>query len=196
MELDPIKASDPLPDFLTEEETKQLLGTPLKPRNLALLEVLYASGGRVSEAEGMDLISLNLESRTIRVFGKGSKTRLVPIGTPAVEAIQAYLPDRQRLIDHFGREKEALWISRHGWRLTDGSIRNVVKDAARAAGLSKNVYPHMLRHSAATHLLDHGADLRMVQEFLGHKSIATTQKYTHVTQARLQETYRKAHPRA
>lgn len=189
-----------LPRPLTIDEIEAILavpdqGTPQGQRDRAMLELLYAGGLRVSELLALDLPALDLAQGTIRVVGKGAKERIVLIGQPAIEALRLYIENgRPRLLGK-GRTT-ALFLNRFGQRLSISMFTRSLSAYARAAGLEHKVTPHMLRHSFATHLLDGGADLRSVQELLGHESVATTQIYTHVSQGRLRETVTNAHPRA
>jgi integrase/recombinase XerD len=190
-----------LPDTLNEHDVRQLIesvkGTePLERRDRAILELFYASGVRLSELADAKLENLSLEEGWIRVTGKGSKTRLIPVGAAAREAIAAWLAHgRPALVKK--KTQSHLFISILGTRLTTARIQQIVKERAALAGLDPaRIHPHLLRHSFATHLLNHGADLRVIQEMLGHSDIATTQIYTHVDQARLKEAHRKFHPRA
>jgi integrase/recombinase XerD len=189
-----------LPETLNELQVQQLLEsfgveTPHAIRNRAMLELLYASGLRVSELVGARLENLDLERGVIRVTGKGNKTRLVPVGAAACKAIKAYL-DRERPGMVRPRTGSEIFLSARGARLTTVRVWQIVKEVAKHAGLSENVYPHLLRHSFATHLLGNGADLRIIQEMLGHADIATTQIYTHVDQQRLKAVHYRFHPRA
>ena len=188
-----------LPETLNEIEVEQLLesvdeNAPLGLRDRAILELLYASGPRVSELAGAKLENLDLESGLIRVTGKGNKTRLVPVGQRARSAIERYLArDRPELVKP--RSGSEVFLSVRGSRLTTARVWQIVKSCARRSGLETNIYPHLLRHSFATHLLSNGADLRIIQEMLGHADISTTQVYTHVDQQRLKAVHRKFHPR-
>jgi integrase/recombinase XerC len=159
-----------------------------------LLEILYAGGVRVSELCGLDVDDVDLSRRVVRVLGKGAKERTVPIGIPAQHAIEAWLRDGRRHLAH-ARSGPALLLGARGGRLNPTTARQVVAAWAAAAGLP-HTSPHDLRHSAATHMLDGGADLRSVQEMLGHASLSSTQIYTHVSQERLRQVYNQAHPRA
>jgi site-specific recombinase XerD len=161
-------------------------------RNRAILELLYATGIRCAELVGLDLGEVDLEARMVRVLGKGRKERIVPFGSRALEALRAYLPARTRLPPRC----EALFLNNNGGRLTDRSIRNIVRDRVRQLALAEGVSPHALRHSFATHLLARGADLRSIQELLGHASLTTTQRYAHLDTHHLLDIYRKTHPRA
>jgi integrase/recombinase XerC len=183
-----------LPSFLPVDETTALLGRAPEPsvagaRDRALLEVLYASGLRVAEGCGLDVDDLDEARRTVRVLGKGDKERVVPVGETALEALAAYLELR-------GRRRGPLFLNARGGRLTVRSAHRIVRARARAAGISQRVTPHTLRHSFATHMLGAGADLRLIQELLGHRRLSTTQRYTHVSPEHLMRVYDAAHPRA
>ena len=188
-----------LPETLNEPLVERLLAAvdttqPLGLRDRAMLELLYASGLRASELTGARLETLDLDNRMIRVTGKGNKTRIVPVGTKACEAINAYLAtERPRLVSK--RTGSHVFLSHHGKSLTTSRLWQIVKGTAKRAGIETRVYPHLLRHSFATHLLGGGADLRIIQELLGHADISTTQIYTHVDQSRLKAVHRKFHPR-
>jgi integrase/recombinase XerD len=189
-----------LPETLNELQVEELLDAvdekaQLGLRDRAMLELLYASGLRISELAGVRLENLNLEEGVVRVTGKGNKTRLVPVGRKACAAITAYLErERPQLVKP--RSGSEVFLSIRGKRLTTVRIWQIVKAVARRSGLEANVYPHLLRHSFATHLLGNGADLRIIQEMLGHADISTTQVYTHVDQQRLKAVHHKFHPRA
>lgn len=189
-----------LPETLNELQVEQLLESvdakaPLGLRDRAMLELLYASGLRISELANVRLENLSLEEGVVRVTGKGNKTRLVPVGRKACAAIAAYLAaERPRLVRQ--RSGSEIFLSARGTGLTTVRIWQIVKVVAQRSGLEANVYPHLLRHSFATHLLGNGADLRIIQEMLGHADIATTQVYTHVDQQRLKAVHRRFHPRA
>ncbi|MFA5034790.1 MAG: tyrosine recombinase XerC [Candidatus Margulisiibacteriota bacterium] len=188
-----------LPNFLYPEEMARLLkapkSDPLGRRDLAILEILYSSGIRVTELASLSLNELDLAEGEIRVFGKGSKERIVLFGSHAVSAVKDYLKTaRPELLAD--KKSAAVFIGRRGTRLTTRQIERLIKYYAKKAGIVKKVTPHTLRHSFATHLLDGGADLRMVQELLGHVSLSTTQVYTHVTKERLKKVYESSHPRA
>jgi integrase/recombinase XerD len=191
-----------LPETLTAAETERLLGAPSPGALLdrALLELLYASGLRVSEALRLDLEDISLDGAFVRVIGKGDRERLVPVGEIALAAIRAWLdgPREAIVAEHHVQPIRGgpLFVSPTGKRLARQQAWAIVKRAAAAAGLAARVSPHTLRHSFATHLLEGGADLRIVQELLGHASISTTQLYTHVTGERIREVYARAHPRA
>ena len=183
-----------LPGYLPIDESEALFRVDFGirrwgARDRAILEVLYATGVRVAELAGLDVEDVDLHDGAVRVTGKGRKERIVPLGKKAVEAIEVYLADR-----HPG--SGPLWRNRRGARLTVRSLHRIVGAWARAAGLSRHVTPHTLRHTFATHLLDAGADLRLIQELLGHARLQTTQRYTHVSVDRLMKVYDAAHPRA
>lgn len=193
-----------LPDTLDAQEVVRLLeatgGTDVTGRrDRALLELLYAAGLRVSEALALDREDIVASGGFVRVIGKGDKERLVPVGDVALEALEDYLEARDALnpeIDELQRGREPLFLSRRGRRLDRMAAWRIMRKAALRAGLSERVTPHTLRHSFATHLLEGGADLRVVQELLGHASITTTQLYTHITGERIRQVYARAHPRA
>lgn len=171
-------------------------GSPLALRDRALLELLYGTGARISEAVGIDRDDLDEESGTVLLRGKGGKDRIVPVGSYALEAVSAYLVRARPTLAATGRGTPALFLNARGGRLSRQSAWTVLQAAAGRAGLATHVSPHTLRHSFATHLLDGGADVRVVQELLGHASVTTTQVYTLVTVDRLREVYAAAHPRA
>lgn len=194
------KRSSPLPLTLTPRELVTLLdripaGTPLELRDRALFELAYASGLRAEELVQLDEGCLDHDRELIRVEGKGGKTRLVPVGEHAARALERYTA-RARPVLHTGEDGGALFLSRSGRRLSTSDVRRRLRAWARQAGLPAGVHPHALRHSFATHLLDGGADLRVIQELLGHASISTTQVYTRVESARLRSAYARSHPRA
>jgi integrase/recombinase XerD len=195
------KQRDPLPKALTIDEVTKLIESPdvstLKGRrDSALLEFLYGTGARVSEAVSLDLTDIDVEDRVALVTGKGSKQRMVPLGSKAVEAIARWLPDRSAVVSR-KQAGDPLFTSVRGRRLSRQAMFNVVRDAARAGGIRiDKVSPHVLRHSAATHMVEAGADLRTVQELLGHATISTTQVYTRVSSTHLMEIYMEAHPRS
>jgi integrase/recombinase XerC len=192
-----------MPTYLLVDEVFRLFERPDKEkplalRDLAILEVLYSCGFRVSELEALTLSSIDFDERLVRVIGKGDKERIVPIGRQALKAVKKYLEATQYL-----RRKNAdisqsapLFINFRGKGLSGRSIGRIIKKYAIESGLTADVSPHSMRHTFATHLLDGGADLRAVQELLGHESLSTTQKYTHVSLDRLMEVYDKAHPRS
>jgi integrase/recombinase XerD len=205
-DLDGVRVPASLPKPLSEDEITRLLDAvvgddAVARRDRALLELLYATGARISEVCEASLGDVDHEHRLIRLFGKGAKERIVPFGSVAADALAAWLapPGRPQMVpDRWARrgDAEAIFLNRRGARLSRQSAWAVLKVYARRAGLTADVSPHVLRHSCATHLLEHGADLRIVQEMLGHASISTTQIYTKVSQERLLEVYRTAHPRA
>jgi site-specific recombinase XerD len=188
------KLDKPLPHFLSELDTVKLVEAPEANtaedlRDRAIFETLYSTGIRVSELVGMNQRDIDLIGNIAKVRGKGKKERIVPVGNKACEAVQAYLDARKS-------KSEALFLNPQGGRLTDRSVRNIINKHIKRISLQQKVYPHMLRHSFATHLLDRGADLRSVQELLGHVNLSTTQIYTHLTTEKLKSVYDKAHPRA
>ena len=191
-----------LPDHLSERETESLLsafkpGTkdPLELRNRAILELMYASGLRVSECALLKISDLRLDEALVRVYGKGSKERLVPVGVEARRLITKYLEAARPLIAKLPGVPE-LFVSNRGRRLNRERIWAIVKEAAVRAGITKNIHPHTLRHSFASHLLEHGADLRVIQEMLGHADISTTQIYTHIERTQLLKVHKNFFPRA
>jgi integrase/recombinase XerD len=186
-----------LPRCLTAEEVDRLLAAPAaaeehRARDTALLELFYSCGLRISELASLPLRDVSLEEHFVRVRGKGAKVRLVPLGEKAIARIRDWLPEREKL----PVRDDALFLSSRGRKMSRTTVWRIVKKYAGAAAIRRNVTPHMLRHSFATHLLDHGADLRAVQEMLGHADIATTQLYTHVSVERLNKAHRDFHPRA
>jgi len=183
-----------LPSFLPKDESKDLLDQPPAPsesgrRDHALVELLYATGIRVAECCGLDCADLDRSQGTVRVLGKGDKERIVPVGETALEAVDTYLAVR-------GQTRGPLFTNRRGGRLTPRSVQRIVGREARAIGTSRRVTPHTLRHTFATHMLGEGADLRLIQELLGHSRLSTTQRYTHVSPEHLMKVYDAAHPRA
>lgn len=190
-----------LPDFLDAREVDLLLRVfpasakePLTFRNRVILEMMYACGLRVSECASLELGSVNFDAEIVRVRGKGRKERLVPVGKPALRLLARYLTQiRPRLIGD--RMEAALFLSKTGRKLDREWIWRIVKEAAKLACIQKNIHPHTLRHSFASHLLENGADLRVIQEMLGHADISTTQIYTHVDRQRLLSVHRRFHPR-
>ncbi len=189
-----------LPSFLSEEEVKTFLDLPQSDRPLdlrdrALLEFLYATGLRVSELVGMDVDDINYKERLVRVRGKGKKERIVPFGKAAGESLVDYL--RKRILINKGKiDERAVFLNYRGERLTSRSVERIVDKHIEISATRRKISPHSLRHSFASHLLSRGADLRAIQEFLGHESLATTQKYTHIDLKQLLEVYRKSHPRS
>ncbi|MDX2132274.1 MAG: tyrosine recombinase XerC [Planctomycetota bacterium] len=190
-----------LPKAITIEQIERLLSTPsdsdvLGRRDRAMLETLYSTGIRVSELVGLQITDLDLVGEALKVRGKGSKERIVPLGSHAIGAIQRYIEMLKGDPRLAGRETGPLFVNKHGGRLSSRSVRRKLDKYLKQCGLDPTISPHTLRHSFATHLLDNGADLRSVQELLGHQSLSTTQVYTHLTAQRLQDAYQKAHPRA
>jgi tyrosine recombinase XerC len=189
-----------VPSFLSEEEAAHLLDIPpsTKPivlRDRAILELLYASGIRVSELVGINLEDANLGERLVRVRGKGKKERLIPFGRMAAGRLAEYMRVRQGLVkDRIG--EKALFLNYRGRRITPRSVERMVDKYIHLTAVKRKISPHSLRHSFASHLLSRGADLRVIQELLGHESLATTQKYTHLDLGRLIDVYRKSHPRS
>jgi integrase/recombinase XerC len=181
----------PLPLHLGEEEVTRLIDAADAGRDRAIVETLYGGGLRVSELVGLDCDDVDLRQGIARVRGKGRKERLAPLGGSATAAIRRYLAARRRVPD-----PRPLFLNRQGGRLTARSVRRLIRRCALRADVDPRITPHTLRHSFATHLLDRGADLREVQELLGHKNIATTQIYTHVSMQRLRQVYEDSHPRA
>jgi integrase/recombinase XerC len=190
-----------LPRFFSREDMLRLLeappgDSPLGVRDRAILETLYSAGLRVGELVSIDLEDVDLGEGLAKVCGKGRRERLALLGPPCEEAIAAWLPYRTALLGSRAATQTALFLNKRGTRLTTRSIGRLLEKYLKTAGLNPQASPHTLRHSFATHLLDAGADIRSVQELLGHKSLGTTQMYTHVTMQRLRESYEKAHPRA
>jgi len=193
------KREKQLPSVMQPADVALLLeqpdvSVPLGTRDLAWLELLYASGLRISELVGIDLDHIELKARLVKVRGKGNKERIVPFGRKAEAALRAYLPIRADLVQD--RDESALFVNYRGERITTRSVRRLFDGYLRGASMRAGISPHTLRHSFATHLLNSGADLRAIQELLGHASLSTTQKYTHLNDWQLIEVYRKAHPRA
>ena len=182
-------AMDSLATRAAEEET------PISLRDVAMVEMLYASGARVAELCGLDLGDIDYDRQTIRVLGKGNKERTIPLGNPAMRALNAYLKDARDSLKN-AQSANAVFLGARGKRIDQRTVRTVVYNALQAIEGIERMGPHALRHSAATHLLEGGADLRTVQEILGHASLATTQIYTHVSTERLQKAFKQAHPRA
>lgn len=189
-----------IPEYLTEEEATALVNayqgdTPIELRNHAIVELLYATGIRVSECCDLKLSGVNFKEGVMRVIGKGSKERMVPFGHPAAQALEMYLQKGRPELDPLHRQP-FVFLGKRGGRLNRRTAWDVVEQGGVIAGIKKKLHPHLLRHSCATHLLAHGADLRVIQELLGHASIDTTQLYTHADTSRLQQTFLKFHPRA
>jgi len=194
------KREKTIPVYLTVDEIFRLLDSIerdalLVARNRAIFETLYSCGIRVSELTGLDVFDIDASEATVRVFGKGGKERVVPVGRKALDAIERYR-ERLRAETGIGTDRNGpIFLNRQRQRLTARSVGRILKKLAAACGIATPISPHGLRHTFATHMLDAGADLRSVQELLGHRNLSTTQKYTHVSINRLMETYDKAHPR-
>lgn len=190
-----------LPHFLSTDEIGKLMdapprGKPMGLRDRAIFETMYSAGLRVSELVGVDEEDLDFDGGLLRVRGKGKRERLAPIGSFAIKAIRSWLPERPPSKDGQQEDSKPVFVNRFGNRLTTRSVGRMLEKYLKETGLDLRTSPHTLRHSFATHLLDRGADIRSVQELLGHKSLVTTQIYTHVSTARLKEVYERAHPRA
>ncbi|MGM8211673.1 site-specific tyrosine recombinase XerD [Virgibacillus sp. W0430] len=194
------KKAKKLPDILAAEDVDKLLNvkgtTTLDKRNKAMVELLYATGLRVTELISLKVSDLHLSLGFVRCLGKGSKERIVPLGNVAKEAVENYLYYARDALVKRKKDENKLFVNHHGRPLTRQGFWKVLRNMARDAGLTKQITPHTLRHSFATHLLENGADLRSVQEMLGHADISTTQIYTHVSKARLKDIYQAYHPRA
>jgi len=195
------KQEKKLPRFLEYEQIKRLLDTPptdswLGARDRAILETLYSTGIRVSELVGLNMDDIDFLSEVIHIRGKGKKERIAPISSSALQAIQHYMEFRNKRCQNNSQfDTKVLFVNKHGQRLSTRSVRRKMDKYLKMAGLDPNISPHTLRHSFATHMLNNGADLRSVQELLGHQSLSTTQVYTHLTTRRLKEVYDSAHPR-
>jgi len=181
------KLSKRLPKVLTTEEVDTILNSPLSTRDKAITELLYAAGLRVSELCGLTMANINLTSKYVRCIGKGSKERIIPIGKKSVQAINLYLKEREYIIKKYNIAKSPLFLRENGKQITRGDVYKMINNLGKL--INKNITPHVLRHSFATHLLENGADLRTVQELLGHSDVSTTQLYTHVSKKRLKEIY-------
>jgi integrase/recombinase XerC len=200
------KIAESLPRFLTVDQAFRVMDAPpkederakpLRARDQALLETLYGTGVRVGELRSMNLDHCDFTESTVRVLGKGGKERIVPLGKIAVEALQTYLLERRGVLAKAkDGDSDALWLSRNGRRLSIRQVQNIVRRHGTLGAGRGDLHPHAMRHSCATHLLDAGADLRSIQELLGHASLSTTQRYTHVSVDRLMEVYDRAHPLA
>jgi integrase/recombinase XerD len=205
-ELEGVRVPSGIPKPLTEAQVTSLLDAvlvtePIHRRDLALIELLYATGARISEAVGLSIGEIDMDARLVRLYGKGAKERIVPFGSSAAAALDDWFSPsgRAMVVPAQWRSRddaEAVFLNTRGGRLTRQAAWQVIKKYGTRAGIGDELSPHVLRHSCATHLLDHGADLRVVQEMLGHASISTTQIYTKVSQERLWDVYRSAHPRA
>lgn len=206
MNLNTPKRPKSLPKFLTPDEVEQILNntkieTPSGYRNRAILELLWATGMRISELSGLNFGDLNLENNEIRVFGKGAKERIILVTDRAKNYLERYIESARALIPKGYRleeltESSPVFINNTGYRLQTRTVRNVINEIVEKINLPKHVTPHVFRHSFATHLIENGADLRVVQELLGHASISNTQIYTHVSTQHLKDVYNSAHPRA
>ena len=197
------KLDKPLPHFMSEEESVQLIEAPKSgkinsPRDKAIFEILYSTGIRVSELVGLNVDDVDFFGNIIKVRGKGKKERMVPVGDTALNVLKEYLDKRSSSTPPVGgvREGGFIFANKNGTRLGDRSVRNIINKYILEQAMSQHVTPHMFRHSFATHLLNHGADLRSVQELLGHVNLSTTQIYTHLTTDKLKKVYDQAHPRA
>lgn len=194
------KLDKTLPTFLDEVEITELLQLPDKEplgvRDRAVLELLYATGCRVAELVGLTINRLDLGNHFALLLGKGNKERIVPLGKPCVEALKSYYAVRNILMAKHGQQHNQVFVNSRGGALTDRSVRRILDKYISELALQKNVTPHTIRHTFATHLLEHGADLRAVQELLGHANLSTTQIYTHVTTERIAKVYHEKHPRA
>jgi len=199
------KLEKKLPDFLSVDAVNKLLQTPdtkaelgrrsLGKRDLAILELLYATGMRLNELVSLNLDDLDLSGQMVRVKGKGKKERLTPFGQKASEAIRVYFAERRNLINPSQAGEQSIFLNCRGGRMTGRSIARMLDKYIIICSIKHNISPHSLRHSCATHLLNAGADLRFIQELLGHSSLSTTQKYTHMSMDKLKDIYRKTHPR-
>jgi len=195
------KTDKKLPKVMNLEEVERLLDAPRRDdpagiRDKAMLELLYAAGIRVSELVSLDVDDLNLGMGFVRCFGKGSKERIIPLGRMALDWLNRYLQTARPKLVKKGQADKALFLNQNGGRLTRQGFWKIIKHYAREARIEMDITPHTLRHSFATHLLENGADLRAVQEMLGHADISTTQIYTHVTKVRMKDVYNRTHPRA
>ncbi len=205
-DLEGVRVPAGIPKPLSEAQVTSLVDAvvvhdPVHRRDLALIELLYATGARISEVVGLSIGEIDLDARLVRLYGKGRKERIVPFGSAAADALDEWFSPsgRARMVPDPWRSRddaEAVFLNVRGARLSRQAAWAVIKKYGERAGIASELSPHVLRHSCATHLLDHGADLRVVQEMLGHASISTTQIYTKVSQERLWEVYRSAHPRA
>ena len=205
-ELEGVRVPSGIPKPLTEAQVTSLIDSvivtePIHRRDLALIELLYATGARISEAVGLSIGEIDMDARLVRLYGKGAKERIVPFGSTAAAALDDWFSPsgRAMVVPAQWRSRddaEAVFLNTRGGRLTRQAAWQMIKKYGTRAGIGDELSPHVLRHSCATHLLDHGADLRVVQEMLGHASISTTQIYTKVSQERLWDVYRSAHPRA
>ena len=194
------KLEKKLPTVLSIEEVDNLLNcltedTPLELRNKTMIELAYSSGLRVSELINLKIGNLHLQSGFIEIYGKGNKERIVPVGGEAIDLINKYL-ETARLLYINNKSKDYVFLTRNGTNMTRQMFFDIIKEKAKLAGITKDVSPHKLRHSFASHLLERGIDLRLIQELLGHESISTTEIYTHINNMKLKNVYMNAHPRA
>lgn len=200
LHIDSPKKDRKLPEVLTSAEIEQLLtfrtDSPLTIRNKAMIELLYATGLRVSELIQLKLNDLHLTMGFVQCIGKGSKERIIPLGEVAAQAIEQYLQHARAPLMKYRQDHQFLFVNQHGRTLSRQGFWKILNTVAKDVGIKKKISPHMIRHSFATHLLENGADLRAVQEMLGHEDISTTQIYTHINRARLKDMYRNFHPRA
>ncbi|HLE16776.1 MAG TPA: tyrosine recombinase XerC, partial [Syntrophales bacterium] len=190
-----------IPTVLSVDEILTVLNVefkdePLEMRDRAIMELFYSTGIRLSELAGLNIEDINFPQRLIKIRGKGRKERIVPVGGPALSSIQSYLKRRDNLLKNHPDSDSPLFLNNNGGRLTARSVARVVDRVVQRSGIGRKISPHALRHSFATHMMDAGADLRAIQELLGHESLSTTQKYTSVSISRLMEVYDKAHPKA
>lgn len=197
--MDNFKTRRKIPEILSKDDIEKLINAPdlsVKEgiRDKAIMELLYGAGVRVSELVNLELTDINLDEKIIRCFGKGSKERVVPVGDYVIDALSSYLDIRNTFVKK--GFSQYLFLTKRGTKFTRMGIWKIVKNYAKQTGISKDVYPHIFRHSFATHLLSGGADLRSVQEMLGHSDISTTQIYTHVDKSRLKKIHKQFHPRA
>lgn len=200
LHLETPKKERKLPSVLSIEDIDKLLSfkedSPLAIRNKAMIELMYATGLRVSELITLKVSDLHLTMGFVRCFGKGSKERIVPLGDAAIKAMEDYLNDAREELIKKRTNEDTLFVNQHGRPLTRQGFWKILRSIATQVGITKTITPHTIRHSFATHLLENGADLRAVQEMLGHEDISTTQIYTHITRTRLKDIYRSFHPRA
>ena len=193
------KTERKLPDFLYEEEINNIIESFAQDnfeslRNKALIEVLYSTGTRVSELVAMNIHDIDFATSLVKVKGKGNKERIVVLGSKCIQALENYLPKRKDILGKFNKDTDALFLNQRGNRLTDRGVRYIFEKLVKKFAIAKKVSPHTIRHTFATHMLDHGCDLRIVQEFLGHVSLSTTQIYTHVGGNKLKSVYEEFHP--
>ncbi|MGA1868798.1 MAG: site-specific tyrosine recombinase/integron integrase [bacterium] len=194
------KVQKKIPKFLTIDDILKLLDIPCKGfwglRDHSLLELFYATGMRVSELAHLTISQIDFDGKTVRIYGKGKKERIVPLGTKSIEALKIYLAVKQTKAKFEKTDNEVVFINKFGQRLSERSIHRIVRKYGQNIAHHYNISPHVLRHTFASHLLDNGADLRFIQELLGHVSLSTTQQYTHINMDKLMESYDKFHPRA